>query len=287
MVTPLQLKIIEELKVKPAIDAAQEIRTRVDFLKDYLLGSGQNGFCLGISGGQDSALVGKLCALACEELTAESGKDYKFVALLLPYGEQRDILDAEAVAYDFIQSTSVIKFNIKDSVDAMEVEFNRHKDTPNLDVGALEDFHRGGIKCRARMAVQYAYAGQTKLLVAGCTHSAEVINGYEFKGGDSMCDISPIFGLNKRQGKELLRLLDAPDFLFTKNPTADLLDSNPQQADEDELGISYNSIDNFLEGLDVTPEEAALLEGRFLRAAHKRYMPVTPYDNWYKEEIYT
>ena len=51
---------------------------------------------LGISGGQDSTLAGRLAQLAMEELRAETGDDsYKFIAVRLPYGVQADEEDAQ------------------------------------------------------------------------------------------------------------------------------------------------------------------------------------------------
>lgn len=285
MTQTLQELIIENLHVKQEINPAEEIRTRVDFLKNYLKNSGQLGFCLGISGGQDSALTGALGARAVRELNEEVGSEvYKFLALLLPYGQQKDADEAAYVAEKFIEGAEVINFNIKDTVDAFENTFNRNtlknqNGVPKL----LEDFQKGNTKARIRMSVQYAYAGSERLLVLGCAHASESINGYETKGGDNMYDLTPLTGLNKRQGKQLLRLLDAPDFLFTKNPTADLLDNAPQQADETELGQTYEEIDDFLENKEIRPEAAQQLEKRFILMEHKRQLPVTPYDSWVED----
>ena len=70
--TTLQEKIIAELKVKPVIDPQEEIRKSVDFMKEYARKhSFLNGFVLGISGGQDSTLVGKLAQIAVDELNEE------------------------------------------------------------------------------------------------------------------------------------------------------------------------------------------------------------------------
>ena len=60
----LQARIIEELHVEPVVDPADQVRRRVDFLKAYLAASGAKGLVLGISGGQDSSLAGRLCQLA-------------------------------------------------------------------------------------------------------------------------------------------------------------------------------------------------------------------------------
>ncbi|GAA3436868.1 hypothetical protein [Kutzneria kofuensis] len=81
----LREQILAELGVKPTIEPKVEVRQRVDFLKDYLRSTPAKGFVLGISGGQDSTLTGKLCQLAAEELRAE-GHEATFVAVRLPYG---------------------------------------------------------------------------------------------------------------------------------------------------------------------------------------------------------
>ena len=63
----LQQRIIEELHVLPKIHVEQEIRKTIDFLKEYAVKhSFVKGFVLGISGGQDSTLTGKLTQLAVD-----------------------------------------------------------------------------------------------------------------------------------------------------------------------------------------------------------------------------
>ena len=75
----LQETIIAQLGVKPSIDPKEEIRKSVDFLKAYMLKHPfLKTYVLGISGGQDSTLAGRLAQLAIEELRAETGKDYQF-----------------------------------------------------------------------------------------------------------------------------------------------------------------------------------------------------------------
>jgi len=81
----LRDQIIAELGVLPKIEPKIEVRRRVDFLKDYLSASPAQGFVLGVSGGQDSALAGRLCQLAAVELRAD-GANVTFVAVRLPYG---------------------------------------------------------------------------------------------------------------------------------------------------------------------------------------------------------
>ena len=70
----LQAKIIEEMGVQPRIDPAEEVRKRVTFLKEYLKATRTKGFVLGISGGLDSSLAGRLAQLAVERRTP--GQDH-------------------------------------------------------------------------------------------------------------------------------------------------------------------------------------------------------------------
>ena len=89
-------------------------------------------------------------------------------------------------------------------------------------------------------------------------------------------------GLTKRQGAELLRELGAPESTWKKVPTADLEDDRPALPDEVALGMTYNEIDDYLEGKPVTDELAAKVEEVFLKTRHKRTVPVTPYDTWWR-----
>jgi NAD+ synthase len=100
-VANLRQQIPAALGVKSAIEPTAEIRQRIDFLKDYLRSTPARGYVLAVSGGQDSALAGRLCQLACEELRAE-GHDAMFVAVRLPYGVQADEDDAQ-IALRFIR----------------------------------------------------------------------------------------------------------------------------------------------------------------------------------------
>jgi NAD+ synthase len=272
----LQAKIIEEMGVLPRIDPAGEVRKRVTFLKDYLKATRTNGFVLGISGGLDSSLAGRLAQLAVEELQAE-GVEAKFVAVRLPHGFQHDEEDAQA-ALDFIGAETELTFNIAPAVEAFESEFEKTAGA------AISDFHKGNTKARARMTAQYALAGEYNYLVIGTDHGAESVTGFFTKYGDGGADILPLFGLNKRQNRALLVHLGAPARVWEKVPTADLLDGAPGRTDEDELGLSYDQIDDYLEGRDVTEGAAELIEEKYLRTRHKRTVPVTITDTWWKHQ---
>jgi NAD+ synthase len=276
----LRAQILEELGARPTIDAAKEIRTRVQFLKEYLLSTPAKGFVLGISGGQDSTLVGRLAQLAASELR-EEGHEAEFVAVRLPYGTQADESDAQ-IALKFIEPDRSVSVNVKPGADATAKESASALRDILGDGGELRDFVRGNIKARERMVIQYSIAGQLGYLVLGTDHAAEAITGFFTKYGDGGVDVTPLTGLSKRQGGALLRELGAPETTWKKVPTADLEDDRPALPDEEALGLTYTQIDDYLEGKDVSPEVAEKLETMYLNTRHKRTVPVTPLDTWWR-----
>ncbi|NUP29778.1 MAG: ammonia-dependent NAD(+) synthetase [Nocardia sp.] len=271
----LREQIISELGVLPNIEPKDEVRRRVDFLKDYLRATPAKGFVLGISGGQDSALAGRLCQLAAEELRAE-GHEARFVAVRLPYGVQADEADAR-ISMTFVAPDESVVVNVRPGANAVAAEV-----ASALKVGKLRDFVRGNIKARERMVIQYALAGQENLLVVGTDHAAEAVTGFFTKFGDGGVDVTPLTGLSKRQGAALLEELGAPARLSSKVPTADLEDDRPALPDEEALGLRYSEIDDYLEGKDVTDEVAKRIETVFRNTRHKRAVPVTPLDDWWR-----
>lgn len=271
----LQAQIIEEMGVKPEIDPAAEVAARVDFLASYLRATKTNGFVLGISGGVDSSLAGKLCQLAVEKLSFE-GVEAAFVAVRLPYRVQHDEDDAQA-ALAFIKPHTEWTFNVGPGVDGVEEEFLKTTGSE------ISDFNKGNVKARIRMVAQYALAGEHNYLVVGTDHGAESVTGFFTKFGDGGADVLPLFGLNKRQNRQLLEHLGAPRRVWEKVPTADLLDGKPGRTDEDELGISYDQIDDYLEGREIPEGVAATIEEKYLRTRHKRTTPVTIHDEWWKQ----
>lgn len=274
--TKLQNQIIKEMHVAPEINVQLEIRKSIDFLKTYLR---KNPFLktlvLGISGGQDSTLGGKLSQMAMAEMREETGdSDYRFIAIRLPYGEQADEQDAiDAVA--FIGADESIRVNIKPAVDATVQTL---KET-GVEVS---DFVKGNIKARQRMIVQYAVAGMRQGAVIGTDHAAEAVTGFYTKFGDGASDLTPLTRLNKRQGRALLQALGAPEHLYLKIPTADLEENKPGIADEVALGVTYEDIDNYLEGKEVDSTVAAQIETWYLKTQHKRHLPISLFDDFWK-----
>ena len=271
--------IIREMKVLPSIDTKFEIKRRVSFIKKILLASHSKSLILGISGGVDSTLCGRLAQLAVNELNSESEQRYQFIAVRLPYETQKDEEDAQ-LALNFIEPSHKMAINIKSGAEGIHQEVIRGLSDTNLltDDKALIDFAKGNLKARTRMAAQYEVAGLVGGLVLGTDHSAENITGFYTKWGDGACDLAPLFGLSKRQVRQLATALGAPTILIEKAPTADLECLQPQQADEVVLGLSYDQIDNFLEGAAIDEEVSAKLVAIYNKTQHKRLAIPTIYD---------
>lgn len=272
----LQDEIIAFEGVQPTIDAGEEIRRSIDFLKDYLKKhTFLKTYVLGISGGQDSTLAGRLAQLAIEEMRAETGDGrYQFIAVRLPYGVQADEADAQ-LALDFIQPDQRFTVNIKEAVDGQVAELKK-AGIP------ISDFNKGNIKARQRMITQYAIAGQYAGAVIGTDHAAENITGFFTKFGDGGADILPLYRFNKRQGKQLLAALGADKRLYEKIPIADLEEDRPGLADEVALGVTYTDIDDYLEGKSISPEAQAIIENWWHKGQHKRHLPITIFDDFWK-----
>jgi NAD+ synthase len=268
--------------VLPEIDPAVEVARRVAFLVDYLRSTPATGFVLGISGGQDSTLTGRLCQLAAERLRDEGMPEAGFVAMRLPYGVQADEADAQT-ALGFIRPDACVTVDVRAASDAASAAAaTALADLPG-HAGPLRDFVRGNVKARQRMIAQYAVAGQLGHLVVGTDHAAEAVTGFFTKFGDGGVDLTPLTGLTKRQGAALLRHLGAPDSTWRKVPTADLEDDRPGLPDEVALGVTYEQIDDYLEGRDGVPAQAAArIEHLFLTSRHKRAVPATPLDTWWR-----
>ncbi|MCS0406256.1 ammonia-dependent NAD(+) synthetase [Vibrio diabolicus] len=276
----MEQSIRDEMRVLPSIDPHFEIERRIAFIKRKLQEAGCKSLVLGISGGVDSTTLGRLAQLAVEQLNAESGTDkYQFIAVRLPYGEQKDEDEAQ-LALSFIKPTHSVSVNIKDGVDGLHAA----TDTALQGTGLLPteadkiDFVKGNVKARARMIAQYEIAGYVGGLVLGTDQSAENITGFYTKFGDGACDLAPLFGLSKRQVRELAATLGAPELLVKKVPTADLEELEPQKADEDALNLTYEQIDDFLEGKPVPQQVSDRLVAIYKATQHKRQPIPTIYD---------
>ena len=286
-----QAEIIAELQVVQDFDAERELDRRINFLADYVKSNGLRGYVLGISGGVDSTVAGRIAQLACEKLRAD-GYDAHFVAMRLPYGIQADEDDAQR-AVEFIRPDELLTLDVGPATDAIWEPLLEAATDPVGSAGSgsssapvdllstdwrMSHFVKGNVKARERMIAQYTVAGARSMLVIGTDQAAEAVVGFFTKFGDGAADVTPLTGLPKRRVRELARLMGTPKDLVEKTPTADLESDKPLHPDELALGLSYDEVDDYLEGLEVSPETEAMILRWHQITAHKRALPVTPQD---------
>ena len=230
----------------------EETEKRVAFIRQVLAESGCRGIVFGNSGGKDSALVGILCKMACDNT----------LGVLMPcattqnYGSDTD--DALLLAAQFqIESRTV---------DLTEA---RNAEIAALEAAgvAMNSSAVSNIAPRLRMTTLYAIAAAEGRLVAGTGNKCEIYMGYFTKWGDGAADFNPIADLTVSEIFAFLDYLDGPESIRKKAPSAGLFEG---QTDEKEMGVTYAAIERYMDGGEVTPEEKAIID-RFHRISeHKR-----------------
>ena len=238
-------------------DYSLETKYRIEFIRNVLASAGARGVVFGNSGGKDSALVGILCKMACENT----------LGLIMPCGSKRnyemDKTDAQIIAKQY-------------NIDIRFVDLSESKNELVRTIGEttkLTDSALANMAPRLRMTALYAVAAGENRLVAGTGNRSEGYMGYFTKWGDGACDFNPIADLTVTEVYDFLRFLGAPEWIFSKAPSAGLFDG---QTDEKEMGITYRRIDDFLLTDTVDEHDQALIERFHKSSEHKRKMPVVP-----------
>ncbi len=194
------------------------------FIKDQIEKAGMKGTVLGLSGGIDSALSTYLSA---DALGAEN-----VLAVRMPYktSSESSLIDAEAVIEDLgLESITVPITGMADSLIEQFPDINR--------------LRAGNIMARARMIVLYDQSAARSLLPMGTSNKTEFLLGYSTIYGDSGVALQPIADLYKYQVRQLSRAIGVPSQIINKPPSADLWEG---QTDENELGFTYNDVDQIL-----------------------------------------
>jgi NAD+ synthase len=270
-----QAEIIAALGVNAALNTPEallvESTVRIAFIKERMKAAQTTALVLGISGGVDSLVAGKLCQIAAEELRQE-GYPAEFIAVRLPFRVQADE-DAAQRALAFIKPDKTTTVNIADAVEGLMGSLSISSACHDP---AKVDFAKGNVKARTRMMAQYAIANFTNGLVVGTDHGAEAVMGFFTKFGDGACDIAPLSGMIKTQVREMALVLGAERDMAYKVPTADLEELDPGKRDETAYGCSYEEIDAFLLGQQLEPRVEALIIAQYDKTAHKRVLPYSP-----------
>ena len=236
---------------------AEEFEGRVAYIRALVESAHAKGIVFGNSGGKDSALVGILCKAACEDT----------VGVIMPCASQRnygqDAEDGRALAEQF-----GIEIRTVDLTGVRKAEMEEL-----AKVTALNDMAITNLAPRLRMTTLYAIAAAENRLVAGTGNRSEIHMGYFTKWGDGASDFNPISDLTATEVLEFLAYLKAPASIIRKPPSAGLFDG---QTDEEEMGVSYRAIDDYLLTGRVEPEDQAIIDRYHSRSEHKR-RPISTY----------
>jgi len=233
-----------------------ETELRLEFIHGIVKSAGANGIVFGNSGGKDSALVGILCKMACDNT----------VGIIMPCGTSQnygaDKTDAEILAKQFDIETQIV--DLTTTRDEMVVAVSGN--------AKITDSALSNIAPRLRMTALYAVAASENLLVAGTSNRSERHMGYFTKWGDGACDFNPIADLTATEIFEFLRYLNAPNVIIDKVPSAGLFEG---QTDELDMGVTYRAIDNYLLTGEVNEADKAIIDRYHNSSEHKRKLPLT------------
>ncbi|MDA0524556.1 NAD+ synthase [Methanococcoides alaskense] len=200
----------------------------IDFIGKKLEGTGIEGAVVGISGGIDSALV---AYLSVEALGAENVLGIHMPEASTPESEIEDAKKvAEALGIDLkvVDITSVLE-GYRSAMPDIE------------DTSAYVD---GNLKARIRMSMLYYYANMLGRVVMGTGNKSEILLGYFTKYGDGGVDMEPIGDLYKTEVWKMSKILGVQESILEKAPSAGLWEG---QTDEEDLGVSYETIDKVLQ----------------------------------------
>ena len=183
---------------------------------------------------------------------------------------QRDEADAQE-AIRFIGPDETMTVNVGDVSSVMSEACVNAIRTQGSDPNPSQiDYHKGNIKARMRMIVQYHFAAFYEALVCSTDHNGEACAGFWTTAGDGQNDLLLLNGLNKRQVRLCAKYLGAPERLWNKAPTADLEELNPGKLDDDGFGYSYEAQNDFLEGKPIDLEQEAKIIARYEASRFKR-----------------
>jgi len=226
------------------------------FIKEYVDKSNANGVIIGLSGGIDSSTVAFLCKRALGEK--------KVLGLIMPekgVTREEDVEDALSIA-DMLG----IEFKI--------VEINEILDALKRKLGEGNKIAEANLKPRIRMTINYYFANNMNRLVAGTGNKSELMIGYFTKYGDGGVDFLPIGDLYKTEVFKLAEYIGVPERIIKKKPTAGLW---VNQTDEDEIGMSYEELDEILKAIENGrrrgDDKFKRVEMLVKNSKHKREMP--------------
>lgn len=256
---------------------SQKVKDEISlFIQDKVSKSHSEGIVIGLSGGIDSTVS---AFLATETIGRENIFGIHMFSSTTP---KEDTDHARLIA-------KILDIEYKEvNIDSISKEFIKIADENNEDYASeCLKLSTGNLKARIRMSLLYYFANLKNYLVIGTGNRSELLIGYFTKYGDGACDMEPIGDIYKSQLRELSRDWNIPEEIIVKPPRAGLW---PGQTDEDEIGLSYELLDNLLymiidedltnkeirNVLEISDDEINMIRNKVINSRHKVQMPEIP-----------
>ena len=237
----------------------ERINQTVNWLREKVTEANAKGLVVGISGGVDSAVVAGLCSQAFPDQT---------IGVIMPsHSEPEDREDAIWIAEGF--ELRPLEVNLGGAHTQVMGQVKQGLESIGRQLTA-EKLAQGNLKARLRMSTLYAVANAMNYMVVGTDNAPESYTGYFTKYGDGGVDLLPISSLTKTEVRAWARMLGLPMRIASRVPTAGLW---PGQTDESELGLTYDMIDRYLLGEEVSAEAKDRIETLHRQSEHKRHLP--------------
>lgn len=229
----------------------------VQWLQEQVRNANAKGLILGISGGIDSAVCAKLMKLAFPN---------NHLAVIMPcHSNDKDQQLAEQLSKSLNLNT--IKVDLTSTYDIFHQQLELDKNSKNQQLAAANS------KSRLRMTTLYTLAQANNYLVVGTDNADEWYIGYFTKYGDGAADVVPIVNLLKSQVRQLAKILNLPEAIIIRPPSAGLWDN---QTDENELGFTYDQLDAYLLSQPIDQKIVQKIKSLHLKTNHKRNLPIAP-----------
>lgn len=244
-----------------ATELSQYLTYLASWLEKELCYRNAKNFIFGVSGGVDSAVVAGIMARYFPD---------KALGILMPsHSNPQDLVDAELVMTHFNLPYHIVDLSatFDQLMLAVGEKYNRTGDE------SKDRVIRGNNSARLRMTALYTVAQVTNGIVVGTDNAVEWYTGYFTKFGDGGVDIAPLIHLDKAEVFTLAKLIDVPQSIIDKKPSAGLWDS---QTDEGEMGVTYDALNRHLRGESVSDTELERIQFWHERSHHKRALPRMP-----------
>ena len=239
----------------------------INWIKDYFKDNPDGKAIIGISGGKDSTITAALCV---EALGAD-----RVIGVMMPNGMQSDINDSIAVIR--LLGIESIKININQAYEGLIAGMTIGIDegfAPLDETFAFIDSNpmvKTNLPARLRMATLYAVAAlhPNSRVVNTCNRSEDYV-GYSTKYGDAAGDFSPLGNLTVREVLEIGDELGLPKHLVHKAPS----DGMCGKTDEDNLGFTYEQLDDYILGTGAVDTETVAKIERLHKVTRHKYQPM-------------